>query len=177
MLGSPMISLGVFLVGAFGLMFLVEKNKNSSIGVAFLMVFTFFMGVMLSRMLGLTLSRANGPAIVMSSLGGTALIFAAMAALGTFIKKDLSGMGKFLMVGSLVVFVGALIGIIFQMPALMLAMIVMILGISSLFMLWSINRIVMGGETNYISATLGLYLDIYNVFSSLLALFGIGSQD
>ncbi len=177
MLKSPMISLVVFLAGAFGLMFLVEKNKNSSVGIVFLMAFTFFMGVMLSRLVGSVLGMSGGASLVMSALGGTALIFAVMATLGTVIKKDLSSMGKFLMVGALVVFVGALIGIIFQLPALMLAMVVMILGISSLFMLWNINRIVMGGETNYISATLGLYVDIYNVFSSLLALIGIGNQD
>jgi modulator of FtsH protease len=176
MLRSPMISLVAFLVGAFGFMFLIEKNKNSSAGVAFLLAFTFFMGVMLSRLVGIVLGMQNGASLVMTALGGTAGIFAVMAAVGTFVKKDLSGMGKFLMVGALVVFFGALIGIIFQLPALMLALTVMCLGIFSLFIMYDINRIVQGGETNYISATTALYLNIYNVFSSLLALLGIGNS-
>jgi modulator of FtsH protease len=86
-------------------------------------------------------------------------------------------MGKFLMVGALVVFFGAIIGVIFQLPALMLALTVMCLGIFSLFMMYDVNRIVQGGETNYISATLALYMNVYNVFSSLLALLGIGNSD
>ncbi|MFM2400043.1 MAG: hypothetical protein RL341_2200 [Pseudomonadota bacterium] len=176
MLKSPMISLVAFLVGAFGFMFLIEKNKNSSMGVVFLLAFTFFMGVMLSRLVGVVLGMQNGASLVMTALGGTAGIFAVMAAVGTFVKKDLSGMGKFLMVGALVVFFGAIIGIIFQMPALMLALTVMCLGIFSLFIMYDINRIVQGGETNYISATTALYLNIYNVFSSLLALLGIGNS-
>jgi modulator of FtsH protease len=176
MLKSPILSMVVFLAGAFGFMFLIEKNKNSSAGVAFLLAFTFFMGVMLSRLVGIVLGMQNGASLVMTALGGTAGIFAVMAAVGTFVKKDLSGMGKFLMVGALVVFFGAIIGIIFQMPALMLALTVMCLGIFSLFIMYDINRIVQGGETNYISATTALYLNIYNVFSSLLALLGIGNS-
>ncbi|MGL4575395.1 MAG: Bax inhibitor-1 family protein [Burkholderiaceae bacterium] len=176
MLKSPILSMVVFLAGAFGFMFLIEKNKNSSAGVAFLLAFTFFMGVMLARLVGIVLGMQNGASLVMTALGGTAGIFAVMAAVGTFIKKDLSGMGKFLMVGALVVFFGAIIGIIFQMPALMLALTVMCLGIFSLFIMYDINRIVQGGETNYISATTALYLSIYNVFSSLLALLGIGNS-
>lgn len=177
MLKSPILSLIVFMAGAFGFMFAIEKNKNSGMGVVLLLAFTFFMGVMLSRLVGIVLGMNNGASLIMSALGGTAVIFAVMATLGTIIKKDLSGMGKFLMVGALVVMVGAIIGIVFQLPALMLALTVMVLGISSLLMLWNINRIVMGGETNYITATMALYLDIYNVFSSLLALFGIGNQE
>lgn len=176
LLASPWLTLMVFLGGAFGFMFLIEKNKNSSAGVAFLLAFTFFMGVMLSRMVGLVLGMQNGASLVMTSLGGTAAIFAVMATLGTVIKRDLSGMGKFLMVGALVVFFGFLIGMIFQLPALMLALTVMCLGIFSLFMMYDINRIVQGGETNYISATLALYMNVYNVFSSLLALVGIGNS-
>jgi modulator of FtsH protease len=177
MLKSPILSMIVFLAGAFGFMFLIEKNKNSSAGVAFLLAFTFFMGVMLSRLVGIVLGMQNGASLVMTALGGTAAIFAVMATIGTMIKRDLSGMGKFLMVGALVVFFGAIIGVIFQLPALMLALTVMCLGIFSLFMMYDVNRIVQGGETNYISATLALYMNVYNVFSSLLALLGIGNSD
>jgi modulator of FtsH protease len=176
LLASPWLSLMLFLGGAFGFMFLIEKNKNSSAGVAFLLAFTFFMGVMLSRLVGLVLGMQGGASLVMTSLGGTAAIFAVMATIGTVIKRDLSGMGKFLMVGALVVFFGLIIGMIFQLPALMLALTVMCLGIFSLFMMYDVNRIVQGGETNYISATLALYMNIYNVFSSLLALLGIGNS-
>jgi modulator of FtsH protease len=177
MLKSPILSMVVFLAGAFGFMFLIEKNKNSSAGVMFLLAFTFFMGVMLSRLVGIVLGMQNGASLVMTALGGTAAIFAVMASIGTFIKRDLSGMGKFLMVGALVVLFGAIIGVIFQLPALMLALTVMCLGIFSLFMMYDVNRIVQGGETNYVSATLALYMNVYNVFSSLLALLGIGNSD
>jgi modulator of FtsH protease len=176
LLKSPIMSMFLFLGGAFAFMFLIEKNKNSSAGVAFLLAFTFFMGVMLSRLVGIVLGMQGGAGLVMTALGGTAGIFAVMATLGTFIKRDLSGMGKFLMVGALVVLFGAIIGVIFQMPALMLALTVMCLGIFSLFMMYDVNRIVQGGETNYISATLALYMNIYNVFSSLLALLGVGNN-
>ena len=177
MLRSPGLTLIVFLAGAFGLMFGIERNKNSSMGVVLLLVFTFFMGIMLSRMLGMVLGMKNGASLIMYALGGTAAIFASMATLGTVIKKDLSGMGKFLMVGALVVFFGGLLSFFFPMPALQMALLFMCLGIFSLFMLYDINRIVQGGETNYVSATLALYLDIYNVFQSLLAILGIFGGD
>ncbi|MBX7228199.1 MAG: Bax inhibitor-1 family protein [Burkholderiaceae bacterium] len=177
MLKSPGLTLILFLVGAFGLMFAIERNKNSGLGVALLLVFTFFMGIMLSRMLGVVLGMKNGAALIMYSLGGTAAIFASMAVLGTMIKKDLSSMGKFLMVGALVVFFGGLLSFFFPMPALQMALLFMCLGIFSLYMMYDINRIVQGGETNYVSATLGLYLDIYNVFQSLLAILGIFGGD
>ncbi|KPF70381.1 hypothetical protein IP84_01160 [beta proteobacterium AAP99] len=174
---SPMLSLVLFLGGAFGFMYLIEKNKNSGAGVALLLAFTFFMGVMLSRLLGWVLGMEGGATLVMTALGGTAVICASMAAIGAATKRDLSGMGKFLMVGALVVLVGAVIGIVFQLPALMLALIVMSLAISALFMVWDVNRIVNGGETNYVSATMALYMNIYNVFANLLALLGIGNQE
>lgn len=128
-------------------------------------------------MLGVVLGMKNGAALIMYSLGGTAAIFASMAALGTMIKRDLSSMGKFLMVGALVVFFGGLLSFFFPMPALQMALLFMCLGIFSLYMMYDINRIVQGGETNYVSATLGLYLDIYNVFQSLLAILGIFGGD
>jgi modulator of FtsH protease len=170
---SPGISLIVFLVGAFGLIYGIEKTKNSSAGVYLLLAFTFFMGLMLSRLLAMVLGFKNGPSLVMTAFGGTAVIFFAMASLSTIIKRDLSGMGKFLFVGALVVFVGFLVNFFLQSSALMLTLLVVCLGVFSAFMLYDIKRVIDGGETNYVSATLAIYLDIYNVFQSLLALLGI----
>jgi len=176
MLASPGISLLVFLGGAFGFMFAIEKNKESGLGVAFLLGFTFFMGIMLSRMVGMVLGMQGGATLVGMAFGGTGLIFLGMSALGTVIKRDLSSMGKFLMIGALIVFAAGLISFIFPMPALTLALTVMVLAIFSLFILYDVNRIVKGGETNYVSATLALYMNVYNVFQALLALVGIGSS-
>jgi modulator of FtsH protease len=170
---SPGISLIVFLVGAFGLIYGIEKTKHSSTGVYLLLAFTFFMGLMLSRLLAMVLGFRNGPSLVMTAFGGTAVIFFAMASLSTVIKRDLSGMGKFLFVGALVVFVGFLVNFFLQSSALMLTLLVVCLGVFSAFMLYDIKRVIDGGETNYVSATLAIYLDIYNVFQSLLALLGI----
>jgi modulator of FtsH protease len=170
---SPGISLIVFLVGAFGLIYGIEKTKHSSTGVYLLLAFTFFMGLMLSRLLAMVLGFRNGPSLVMTAFGGTAVIFFAMATLSTVIKRDLSGMGKFLFVGALVVFVGFLVNFFLQSSALMLTLLVVCLGVFSAFMLYDIKRVIDGGETNYVSATLAIYLDIYNVFQSLLALLGI----
>ena len=176
MLASPGISLMVFLGGAFGFMYAIEKNKESGLGVVLLMAFTFFMGIMLSRMVGMVLGLKGGAQLVGMAFGGTGLIFFGMAALGTVIKRDLSGMGKFLAIGAMITFAASLIMFIFPMPAMMMALLVMVLVIFSLFILYDVNRIVKGGETNYISATLGLYMSLYNVFQVLLAFAGIGGS-
>ena len=170
---SPGISMIVFLVGAFGLMFAVEKTKNSSTGVLFLLAFTFFMGLMLSRMLTAILGFSNGTTLIMTAFGGTAAIFFGMASLATVIKRDLSGMGKFLMVGAWILFFAFIANFFLQSSALMLTLLVLCLGVFSAFMLYDVKRVIDGGETNYISATLAIYLDIYNVFQSLLAILGI----
>jgi modulator of FtsH protease len=174
---SPGISLIVFLAGAFGLIYGIEKTKHSSTGVYLLLAFTFFMGLMLSRLLAMVLGFKNGPSLVMTAFGGTAAVFFAMATLATVIKRDLSGMGKFLFVGALVVFIGFLANFFLQSSALMLTLLVVCLGVFSAFMLYDIKRVIDGGETNYVSATLAIYLDIYNVFQSLLMLLGIFGGD
>jgi len=176
---TPGISLIVFFAGAFGLIYAIERTKNSPVGVYLLLGFTFFMGLMLSRLLAFVLGMANGATLVMTAFGGTAVVFFAMASLSTVIKRDLSGMGKFLMVGALIVLVGFLVNFFLQSSALMLTMLVLCLGVFSAFMLYDIKRVVDGGETNYVSATLAIYLDLYNVFQSLLMLLGIfgGERD
>ncbi len=177
-LGGGM-GLVVFLAGAFGFMYAIEKTKNSAAGVPVLLGFTFFMGLMLSRMIAMVLGFSNGSQLVMTAFGGTAAVFFAMASLATVIKRDLSSMGKFLFVGVIVLFVGSIINMFIGSTVGMLMISVAAIGIFSAFMLYDVKRILDGGETNYISATLALYLDIYNVFQSLLALLGIfgGERD
>ena len=173
------LGLIVFLGGAFGFMFAIEKTKNSAAGVPVLLGFTFFMGLMLSRMIAMVLGFSNGSELVMTAFGGTAGVFLAMASLATVIKRDLSAMGKWLFVGAIVLMVGGIINVFVGSTAGMLALSVAAIGIFSAFMLYDLKRIMDGGETNYISATLALYLDLFNVFQSLLALLGImgGERD
>jgi modulator of FtsH protease len=163
----------LFLAGAFGFIFAIEKTKNSAAGVPVLLGFTFFMGLMLSRMIEMTLGFKNGPELIMTAFGGTAGVFLVMASMATVIKRDLSGMGKWLAVGVVVLLVASVINMFVGSSAGMLAMSVASIGIFSAYMLYDVKRIIDGGETNYITATLALYLDIINVFQSLLALLGI----
>lgn len=169
----------VFLGGAFGFMFAIEKTKNSGAGVAVLLGFTFFMGLMLSRMIGAVLGFSNGSELIMTAFAGTAGVFLVMASLASVIKRDLSGMGKWLFVGAMVLLVGSVINIFIGSSAGMMVISVAAIGIFSAFMLYDLKRILDGGETNYISATLALYLDLFNVFQSLLMILGItsGSND
>ena len=139
--------------------------------------FTFFMGLMLSRLLAQILGFKNGGSLIMMAFGGTGAIFFAMATLATVIKRDLSAMGKFLFVGAVILMVVGIVNIFLQSSALMLTMMVLAMGVFSAFMLFDIKRVIDGGETNYISATLAIYLDLYNVFQSLLALLGIFGGD
>ena len=176
--GSPFMGFIAFMAIAFGFFFAIEKFKNSGLGVALLLGFTFFMGLMLSRLIGHVLGYSNGATLVMTAFGGTAVVFFGMATLATTIKRDISGMGKWLTVGVLVLIVAMLANIWLQLPALMLTVLVMAIVIFSAFMLYDIKRVVDGGETNYVTATLAIYLDIYNVFQSLLSLLGIfGGND
>jgi modulator of FtsH protease len=172
---SPGMSAIVFLLGAFGLMFAIEKNKESSLGVVLLLAFTFFMGIMLSRLLGFALGLGNGSQLIMLAFGGTAVVFGSMATMATTIKRDLSGMQKWLFTGAIVILVAALANIFLQLPALMLTVSVLAIVIFSAFMLVDLQRVVNGGETNYVSATLAIYLDVYNVFSNLLMLLSVFS--
>ncbi|MGE8546247.1 Bax inhibitor-1/YccA family protein [Alcaligenes sp. WGS1538] len=174
---SPGLSAIVFLVGAFGLMFLIERNKNSSLGVALLMAFTFFMGVMLSRLLGFVLGMGNGAQLIMLAFGGTAAVFATMATVASTTKRDFTHLQKFLFIGAVIILVAALANIFLQLPALMLTISVMAIGIFSAFLLVDLQRVINGGETNYVSATLAIYLDVYNIFSNLLMLLGILGGD
>jgi len=177
MLASPGTSTIVFLVGAFGLMFLIERNKNNSLGVALLLAFTFFMGLMLSRMLGFVLGMSNGAQLIMLAFGGTAAVFGTMATVASTSKRDFTGMHKTLIIGVVILMVAAIANIFLQLPALMLTISVMAIGIFSALLLVDLQRIINGGETNYVSATLAVYLDLYNIFVHLLMLLGIFGGD
>jgi modulator of FtsH protease len=170
---SPGVGLVVFLAGAFGFMFAIERTKNSSAGVPVLLAFTFFMGLMLSRMIGVVLGLSNGASLIMMAFAGTSAIFFGMASLSSIIKRDLSAMGKWLMIGAIMVLVAGIANFFIQSSALMVTLAVLVIGIFSAFILHDLKRVQDGLETNYITVTLGVYLSIYNVFQSLLALFGI----
>ena len=175
--GSPFIGLIVFMAVAFGFFFAIERYKNSSIGVALLLGFTFFMGLMLSRLVGHVLGFSNGTSLVMTAFGGTAVIFGVMASVATVSKRDFSSLGKWMTIGFAIIFVAAIANIWLQMPALMLTVSVLAILIFSAFILIDLQRVVNGGETNYVTATLSVYLSVYNVFSNLLALLGIFGGD
>ena len=177
--GSPMIGFMLFMAIAFGFIFAIEKTKDSGLGVAVLLGFTFFMGLMLSRMIGAILGFSNGSTLIMMAFGGTASIFGTMATVATVSKRDFSGLGKWLFAGVMVIMVASLANIFFQLPAMQLAISVIAIAIFSAYILHDVQQVINGGETNYITATLSIYLDLYNIFSNLLALLGIfgGNRD
>jgi modulator of FtsH protease len=173
------LGLVFFLAGTFGFIYAIEKTKHSAKGVAVLLGFTFFMGLMLSRLIAMVLGFKNGTELVMTAFGGTAGVFFLMASLATFIKRDISGMSKWLFVGAMVLMVGSIINIFVGSSLGMMVISMMAIGIFSAYMLYDIKQIIDGGETNYVSATLAIYLDLINIFQSLLALLGImgGERD
>jgi len=169
---SPLASTLIFFGGAFGLMFAVQQFRNSSVGVFMLLGFTFFMGVMLSRLLGAVLGGySNGADLIMTAFGGTAAVFFGMASLATVVKRDLSGLARFLFVSVMIAIVASLVNIFFaHSTALMLTISTAMTVVFSLFILIDVKRVIDGGETNYIMATLEIYLDLYNLFQNLLVI-------
>lgn len=176
---SPFVGMIVFLAIAFGFFYAIEKTKNSGLGVALLLGFTFFMGLMLSRLISQTLGFSNGGTLIMMAFGGTAAILGVMATIATVSKRDFSGIGKWLFIGLLVIIVASIANIWLQLPALQLTISVVAIGIFSAFILYDVQRIINGGETNYVTATLSIYLSVYNIFVNLLSLLGIfgGERD
>ena len=165
----------IFMAVAFGFIFAIEKTKDSALGVAVLLGFTFFMGLMLTPILTRTLGFANGGTLIMTAFGGTAAILAVIASIATVSKRDFSAMGKWLMAGVVVLLLASVANIFLGMSALSIVISVMAIAIFSAFILYDVQRIVNGGETNYITATLSIYLSVYNIFANLLALLGIGA--
>jgi len=176
---SPMIGFVVFMAIIFGFFYAIERTKHSATGIAVLLGFTFFMGLMLSRLVGHVLGFSNGGTLIMMAFGGTAAIFAVMASVATVSKRDFSGLGKWLFAGVLVILLASVANIFLHLPALFLAISVIAIAIFSAYILYDVQQVINGGETNYITATLAIYIDLYNIFANLLALLGIfgGNRD
>ncbi len=173
----------IFAIGAmavlFGMFSAIEANRNSSVGVFLLLAMTFLLGLMLGPILQHALHLRNGGQIVGLAAGGTGIILLTLASIATTTKRDFSFMGKFLMVGIILMIVASLANIFLQIPAMTLAMSAIGVLLFSGFILYDVSRIVNGGETNYVMATLSLYMSIYNLFTSLLQLLmgTMGSND
>ncbi|MFM2434959.1 MAG: hypothetical protein RL063_939 [Pseudomonadota bacterium] len=173
----------IFAIGAmavlFGMFSAIQANRNSSVGVFLLLALTFLLGLMLGPILQHALHLRNGGQIVGLAAGGTGIILLTLASIATTTKRDFSFMGKFLMVGIILMIVASLANIFLQIPAMTLAMSAIGVLLFSGFILYDVSRIVNGGETNYVMATLSLYMSIYNLFTSLLQLLmgTMGSND
>ncbi len=176
-LNLPHPGLIITLVGYFGLLFLTYKLKNSIWGLASVFALTGFMGFTLGPIINAYLGLPNGPQIVAMAFGGTAAIFLGLSAYALTSRKDFSYMGGFLFAGILVAFLAGLGAIFFEMPTLSLVVSAMFVLLMSGLILFETSQLVHGGETNYIIATIGLYVAIYNLFTSLLHLLGAFSSD
>ncbi len=177
MRSSPIISMIAMLAIFYGWIFMIEKNRDSSLGVLLLLGFTAFLGLMLAPLLQQTLSLRNGGQLVMMAAGGTAAVFFVLSGIASSSQRDFSFLNKFMMVGFVVIMLAVLANVFLQSPVMHLALCGAFIIFSSAVILWQINSIVRGGETNYISATLSLYVSLYNIFSSLLQILGITSGD
>ncbi|WP_441003616.1 Bax inhibitor-1/YccA family protein [Pseudocolwellia agarivorans] len=173
---SHMVAL-VMTLGAFGLLFVVNKKADQASGIYWIFAFTGLMGASLGPMLNYYAAMPNGGSLIFQALGGTALIFFALSGYALTSKKDFSFMGGFLMVGLIVALVAGIANIFFQIPALSLAVSAAIIMVMSGLILFDTSRIIHGGETNYIRATVSLYLNIYNIFVHLLSLLGVFGND
>jgi modulator of FtsH protease len=171
------VGMVLFIGGMMAFQFAIHRFRNSGAGVAILMAFTFFMGLMLSRLLGMVLGMGNGTTLVMAAFASTAGVFFTMATLATVIKRDLSGMGRWLFAGMIAILIAAVVNIFIGSSAMMLALTALSTLVFSLYMLYDVKNIVDGGETNYIVAATQLFIDIFAVFQNLLALFGIMGGD
>lgn len=166
----PVLGFIGMLAVMFGLFMGISANRNSGIGVALLLALTFFLGVMLGPILQVALHLRNGAQLVGLAAGGTGVIFFGLAGFATVTKKDFSSLGKFLFIGLVLLILASFANIFFQIPALSLTISAIAVLIFSAYILYDVSQIVNGGETNYVMATLALYLDIYNLFVNLLQL-------
>ncbi len=166
----PIISMFVLLGAVIGLQFAIAANRNSGLGVALLLLMTFILGWWLGPLLTVALSLRNGPQLVGYAAVGTGAIFFIMAGIATTTKRDYSFMGKFLFVGMIVLLIALIANAFLQIPALALTISSLVIVVFSLFLLHDVSRIVNGGETNYVMATTGVYLSLFNIFANLLHL-------
>jgi FtsH-binding integral membrane protein len=166
----PIVSFFVMLAAVIGLQFAIAANRNSSLGVVLLLAMTFILGWWLGPLLAVALSLKNGPQLIGMAAIGTGVIFFVMAGIATTVKKDFSFMGKFLFVGMIVALLAIIANMFLQIPALALTISAIVVVVFALFLLHDVSRIVNGGETNYIMATTGCYLSLFNIFANLLQL-------
>ena len=177
MRSSPVVS-GIAVLGIFYLwIFAIEKNRNSGLGVGLLLGFTLFLGLLLGPLFQSVLMLKNGAQLVAMAAGGTAAVFFGLAGVASVAKRDFSWLNGFLMIGFVVIMLAVVVNIFLQAPLLHLVLLGAFILFSSAAILWQVNQIVRGGETNYVSATLTLYVQIYNIFTSLLQLLGIFGGD
>lgn len=178
MRASPIMMAIATIAIFYGWIWAIEKNRDSAVGVGLLLGFTFFLGLLLGPLLQRVLGMSNGGQLIGLAAGGTAAVFFAMAGIATTTKRDLSNLGKFLGIGVIVAMVLVIANIFFQSSAMYMTILAIFIPLSSLLMLYQINQVVRGGETNYISAALSIFISIYNLFSALLQMLGIfGSDD
>jgi FtsH-binding integral membrane protein len=170
MMASPFITLLVMLGSVIGLQFAIVRYRDSGVGVGLLLLLTLLMGVFLGPLLNVALQLRNGMQLVGYAAAGTGIIFFGMGTLATTIKRDLSFMGKFLFVGMIALLIAMVANMFLQIPALALTISTLVIVVFSLYLLYDLNRIVRGGETNYVLATTGVYISLLNIFSSLLHL-------
>lgn len=169
-LQHPIISSLVMLAAVIGLQFAIAANRNSGLGVALLLLMTGVLGWWLGPILNFALQMKNGAQLVGYAAVGTGAIFFVMGAVATTVKRDFSFMGKFLFVGMLALLAAMIANMFLQIPALALTISTLVIVVFSLFLLYDLNRIVRGGETNYIMATTGVYMSLFNIFANLLQL-------
>jgi len=167
---SPIISTVVMLAAVIGLQFGIAANRNSGIGVALLLLMTGLLGWWLGPILNIALTMKNGMALVGYAAVGTGAIFLTMGVIATTTKRDFSFMGKFLFVGMIALLVAMLANMFLQIPALALTISTLVIVVFSLFLLYDLQRIIRGGETNYVMATTGVYMSLFNIFANLLYL-------
>jgi modulator of FtsH protease len=169
-MASPIISSLVMLAAVIGLQFGIAANRNSGVGIALLLLMTGILGWWLGPLLNIALQMSNGMQLVGYAAVGTGVIFFAMATIATTTKRDFSFMGKFLFVGMIALLVAVVANMFLQIPALALTISTLVIVVFSLFLLYDLNRIVRGGETNYVMATTGVYMSLFNIFANLLQL-------
>lgn len=175
---APIMNPFITLIAYFGLLFATTKTRNSGMGIVFVFALTGFMGFTLGPILEMYMTALpNGSQIVMQALGGTGIIFLGLSAYALTTQKDFSFMGGFVMVGMLVMIVAVIANLFMQIPAVSLAISAGVILLMSALILWQTSEIIHGGETNYIMATVSLYISIYNLFTSLLHLLGVFGSD
>ena len=170
MMASPFMTMIVMLASVIGLQFAIIRYRDSVIGIGLLLLMTFLLGAFLGPMLNVALQMRNGMQLVGYAAAGTGVIFFGMGTLAATIKRDLAPMGKFLFVGMLALLVAMIANMFLQIPALALTISSLVIVVFSLYLLYDLNRIIRGGETNYVMATTAVYISLLNIFSSLLQL-------